>query len=249
MSFFTNKIKGLDKRWRCYHYGLLYWRNSDFKISDHLHINGVRFHLKLSYVNRDEFSSICLFDGYKLRLLKKQLKIVNNIVDIGANHGLFLIAARQNFPNAEITCYEPNKILQNSLSYNARELHAEVHYEAVTKNDCTVKLTYCDSDLATTTSVSDAGDVKGTSLKTLIQRAGGRIDILKMDCEGAEWALLEDSDSFKDIIALTMEYHLSEKCGRNLQRLNKLIAHINFTIISETILSNDQGIIVALNKN
>jgi hypothetical protein len=29
-----------------------------------------------------------------------------------------------------------------------------------------------------------------------------------MDCEGAEWEMLEDSDSWKDVRFVSMEYHL-----------------------------------------
>jgi hypothetical protein len=111
-----------------------------------------------------------------------------------------------------------------------------------------VKLNYFDSDLATTTDVSDEGDVLGTSIQKLLKRAGGKIDILKMDCEGEEWALLEDVDSFQNIRSLTMEYHFWALPGMDKDKLKELFDNINFKITAHTVLSPDQGIIIAINK-
>lgn len=251
MRFFYNKLKGFTKRYCSYKYGLFYFRNADYKISNNLKINGIRHSLHFDTTGgfESEFDAICLYDCYKLSFLKKKIKNVNSIIDVGANQGIFLVSARQNFPNSDITCYEPNKLLEKSLSHNAAELNAAVYYEAVTKTDCKVMLNYFDSDLATTTVISNEGEVKGVSLQKVLDRAGGKIDILKMDCEGAEWDLLEDITSFKYIRSISMEYHLATIQGMDLSKLYKRLEAINFKISRHTILSANQGIVVALNKS
>src|SRR6202011_5898899 len=108
---------------------------------------------------------------------------VKTIVDIGANQGLFLLAARKYFPNASIAAYEPNPNIKELLVQNGRILNAEIYGEAVTSKDCMVNLHFGDSDLHTIAEPSSAGNVRGTGFDRVIERAGGNIDILKMDCE------------------------------------------------------------------
>ncbi len=227
---------------------MFYFRNADFDIPNSLLINGVRKKLHFNDLNADEFISICINDCYHLNDLKKQLKKVNSIVDIGANQGMFLIAARQNFPDARITGYEPNIQLQDVLNYNASQLGCEVFYEAVMKNDCKVSLNLQESDLATTVSESESGSVSGTSFKKVIKRAG-IIDILKLDCEGAEWELLEDIDSWKNVKAVTLEYHLWNVPGINHSDMSSKLKNIGFEIIAHAVLSEDQGLLAATNEN
>lgn len=195
-----------------------------------------------------EFTGICLDDCYHLQYLKKNLDAVNTIVDVGANQGMFVLAARQNFPHAKIDCYEPNPFLQETLSFNAGQLSATPYFEAVMQNDCKVDLHFTASDLATSASESTNGKVTGSSLSTLIKRIG-EIDILKLDCEGAEWGLLEDIKNWNKVKSLTMEYHLWGKEDIKFENLFTLLKNINFTLIDHTLNNSQQGFILALNNS
>jgi hypothetical protein len=101
--------------------------------------------------------------------------------------------------------------------------------------------------LATTASESNEGNVTGSSLATVIKRIGD-IDILKLDCEGAEWELLEDTESWKKIRSVTLEYHLWGKEAAKVKHVFALLDTINFKIEHHTILDSQQGILVATNK-
>src|SRR5882672_6964366 len=59
-------------------------------------------------VQEHEFHKIVLEDCYRLSDVKRP---VRTVLDIGANIGLFALAARQQFPGALIHCYEPNDAL------------------------------------------------------------------------------------------------------------------------------------------
>jgi FkbM family methyltransferase len=231
---------------------MCYFWNSQFAIPELLKINGKMKQLKFidvadgSFVS--EFTQICLYDCYHLADLEEKLNKVETIIDIGANQGLFLIAARQLFPGARITCYEPNRNLESSLRHNATQLNATVFYEAVMKEDCWVKLNFSDSDLATSAFKSDDGTVQGTAFQKVIERVG-EVDILKMDCEGAEWELLENADAWGNVHSLALEYHLWAKPEMNIDGLFKLLANINFKVIYHTLLTADQGLVIAINKN
>ena len=247
MNFLDYKISGLKKRIRCTQYGIFYFRNSDFKIPKVLLINGIKRELQFKNLSIDEFTDICINDCYRLGYLRKKLRNVSSIVDIGANQGMFLCAARQYFPHAHITGYEPNRELEDTLSFNADQLNSKVYYEAIMKHECMVDLHFTESDLATQAHESAKGTAAGTSFERMIERAGC-IDILKLDCEGTEWELLEKTDLWKNIKSLSLEYHLWGRSGITIKYLFQLLDDLNFQLIYHSILNSDQGIVLAINK-
>lgn len=247
MNFFQNKIDGIKRRIRSKKYGMFYWRNRAYAIPEVIKVNGKKRRLKVHNMNIIEFTGICINDCYRLSYLKKKLGSVNTIVDVGANQGMFIIPARQFFATATIHCYEPNPKLLNTLTFNAQQLNATPYFEAVMQEDCKVDLHFDDSDLATIASESISGIVKGSSLKTIINRIGA-IDILKLDCEGSEWGLLADTESWKQVKSLTMEYHLWGKANSKVADIFTLLNNINFDLIHHTVYNSQQGLMVAINK-
>jgi len=229
---------------------MLYLRNRNFTIPDKLKINGK--YCEIKFIDKEcrgfiyEFTETCLNDCYQLKVLKKKLGNVNNIIDVGANQGLFSIAARQIFPTANISCYEPNIQLQPVLSANAEKLHCKVHYEAVTKTDCMVELEFGETDMHTQTHYSVEGKITGTSFTKVIERAGVHVDLLKLDCEGAEWELFEDENSWKNIRALTMEYHLWAREGSSFDDIKMILEKLHFKILIHNPLSASFGIVTAI---
>lgn len=229
---------------------MFFLHHVDFRIPQTLRINGAK--KKMTFIDvqnggfKYEFIETCLNDGYHLKEIKKKLKDIEVIVDIGANQGLFTIAARKHFAKASITCYEPNKQLENYLSPNASTLNADVYYEAVTKENCKVQLQFGETDLHTKTLHDDEGGVTGTSFRNVIERAGGKIDMLKMDCEGGEWEILEDEESWKNVRSLTMEYHLWAKPDIKVEVLIRLLEKLNFKVIFHNPLTETFGILVAI---
>jgi FkbM family methyltransferase len=246
----VQKINGFRKRWRNYKYGITYLKSTDFRIPDLIKVNGARkrlfFDNKLSTPFIYEFSQICIDDCYQLGMIKKKINNVKSIVDIGGNQGLFLLSARQTFPNAGIFCYEPNYNLKKYLDKNTEALNAECFYEAVTRRDCMVTLNFTGNDLETVTKESADGNVKGTAFSEVIKRSGGQIDVLKMDCEGAEWDLLEEKELFKKVRSITMEYHLWAKPGMTVELLVKDIEGMGFEVIYTSEISHTFGLLVAV---
>jgi FkbM family methyltransferase len=247
MNFFENKLNGIRRRINSVKYGMFYLRNSDYKIPEVLTINGRKKKFHVESMDIIEFTAICINDCYHLKYLKRKLGSIKTIVDIGANCGMFAIAARQLFPKAKIDCYEPNPHLAGTLRFNAKQLDSIPYFEAVMKYDCKVKLNFTESDLATTAIETEGGSVIGSSLTTVLKRIGN-IDIIKLDCEGAEWDLLEDKENWKKVKSLTMEYHLWAKKGSKLTDIFRLLDAINFKFVHHVIHDSQQGLIVAVNK-
>lgn len=253
MNFFRRKISGIRKRRASLAYGIFYWRDAGFNIPAKLNINGAAKKVRFIDANAPEFiyefNEICLFDCYHLKQLKKVLNKADEIVDIGANQGLFAIAARKNFPTSAITCYEPNHHLKTFLDHNAAQLNATVYYEAVAGRDCRLKLNFGSSDLHTRTVHTEEGEVTGTAFRKIIERAGGTIDILKMDCEGVEWELLADKESWMNIRSVAMEYHLWAREDSTVTELARIIEDLGFTIIHRADLDGQFGILIAVRKD
>jgi hypothetical protein len=68
-------------------------------------------------------------------------------------------------------------------------------------------------------------------LETVAERMGGRIDLLKIDCEGAEWEVLECKDSWESVREITMEYHLWARPGSHISDLIMLLEARGFVIL------------------
>ena len=253
MNYLKRKWSGLKKRLKSAQYGIFYFREEELFVPERLRINGKSSRFKFMDISSAEmayeFNEICINDCYRLDYLKKCLPNARVIVDIGANQGLFAIAARQHFAGASITCYEPNQILESVLSHNAHVLHAEVYYEAVSLADCRLNLNFGKSDLHTQTEHSEKGNITGTSFSRLIQRAGGHIDIVKMDCEGAEWELFEDINSWKRVKSVTMEYHLWANRGKSADDVINRLEEFEMVVISDERLSGEYGLITAFRSN
>jgi hypothetical protein len=65
---------------------------------------------------------------------------------------------------------------------------------------------------------------------------------VKMDCEGAEWEMLEDHESWRQVDYLTMEYHLAS--GQGHDAIGVTLRSVGFAIIEQQPAS-DFGLVLA----
>jgi FkbM family methyltransferase len=196
------------------------------------------------------FKEIILDDEYKLSFLKDENII--NIADVGANLGMFSIAARIAFRNANIHAYEPNPNNIPILAKHGNEFNFQIHEEALGFEAGRGELTYITShDTSARISNKDKGGIIVSDLETLIQRFNSRkIDLLKLDCEGAEFEILRNSKSLQHVRFLTMEYHLPANGSETiLEDLITTIHKSNFKVMYHDPRNTCLGIIVAKNEN
>ena len=139
------------------------------------------------------------------------------VVDLGANIGLFSLACAHRNRAAIVEAYEPappncdqfraNLSLNESLSERVALRQAAVGPE--TGN---IRLSYEESAPASANVFTSAGklfDVEVVSLKDVLIEISGRVDLLKIDIEGAEYELLRgsDRDLWGRIDAIALELH------------------------------------------
>lgn len=188
--------------------GLSYFRTSSFHLPETIDFHGET--INLEYPDEKgifiDFLSIFLDDDYGLIKFRKNQ--ISKIIDIGANVGFFSIASRFFFPDSEIHAYEPNLDLENYLAHNFSQLNIELHTQAVGNKSGSVKLNLIGESNQTRVNESRPGTTKMVSLDSILRETGGKIDLLKMDCEGSEWDILENPESLKCVDNITLEYHL-----------------------------------------
>lgn len=142
------------------------------------------------------------------------------VVDIGANIGIFSVyAAKQGA--RKVVAFEPNSASYDLLTLNVEKNDLadtiSTHRAAVTaETGQEVMIPRQASPYNATRRNKKNGEcVQTTSLKDIV-RDIGPIDLLKLDCEGAEYEILlqADEDVLLSIAAIRMEYHAG--CFRGL---------------------------------
>jgi len=137
---------------------------------------------------------------------------IGNIVDLGGNIGCAALYFSTQFPEADIFSLEPEagnyaRLRLNLESNSGRKIKS--YQAAIWTESCKLQCVHDFRDKKESSSrfvePSEAMDasaqpVDAISIQTLMQIAGfERIDLLKIDVEGAEAALLRDAD-FQDFI-------------------------------------------------
>jgi len=143
------------------------------------------------------------------------------VVDIGAGIGDFSIYAAYGKPNTVVYAYEPfpesHQLLIKNLTVNAVD-NVLAFQEAVWSNPGTLTLDLSageplqivskESDIAPNRVYPNA--VKAITLKDMLDGQGiKKVDLLKLDCEGAEYEILmkTPSEVLARIDRIIMEYH------------------------------------------
>jgi FkbM family methyltransferase len=153
---------------------------------------------------RHALMEVLLEDGYSLRKIRTP---ICTVLDIGANVGMFCLAARNAFPEAVIHAYEPNPNLRPFLEHQAESTGSVAFFEAVQLRSGAVSLQFTSESVATTTTMDAAGEIPATSFRTALDRLADTVDFVKLDCEGAEWEILEDTEAWQRVRRVAMEYH------------------------------------------
>jgi FkbM family methyltransferase len=200
-------IAAATTRFRALQLGCSFVRTSDFRLPNEIKLNGRRIETRFPNEIGVEtaFLELLLSDCYGLRTVKGP---VRKVLDIGANVGIFAIAARQRFPLAEIHCYEPNRGLEPHLNVQLRATGAKILWEAVALEDGQVSLDVQADSVNTTSHADVGGHVPATAFRKVVERLGNEVDVAKVDCEGAEWEFLTDHAPWQHVRYLAMEYHL-----------------------------------------
>ncbi|QDK81853.1 FkbM family methyltransferase [Spirosoma sp. KCTC 42546] len=132
------------------------------------------------------------------------------IFDCGTNIGTSVVYFRQNYPTARIVAFEADEHISEILQQNLRQNQisgVEVITKAVWTNEEGIWFGSDQADSASIFSQTDRKLVPSVRLRDALLRET-RIDMLKMDIEGAETAVLTDChDALAHVQNLFVEFH------------------------------------------
>ncbi len=182
----------IDESW----YLLNYYLRPSRKCVKNVHGSKMLLDLNDPGINRDLF----LYGGREpssTEIYRKQLSPGMTIVDVGANIGYYvLIEARALGTSGKIYAIEPApknfEMLQANLEINSFGREIESHNLAISDSVGKVQFEIAGASNHHRLSVNGSGantiEVEATTLDVLL--AGKKIDMVRMDAEGAEWVIL-----------------------------------------------------------
>ncbi len=159
------------------------------------------------------------------------------IYDCGANIGLSVIYLKKHYPSARIVAFEPDEYNYKLLSENIQSMRlsgVELRKQAVWVQNTRLNFQQegTMSSRVNASNHSGEANVEAIRLKELLQH---RIDLLKMDIEGAEYQVIKDiEDKLYLIDRIFLEYHGSFEENYKLEELLHLLTkHQFFYYITE----------------
>lgn len=183
------------------------------------------FHLRVPSSDISTYEQIFLLKEYECNALKPP----RTIVDAGANIGLASIYFANRFPDSKIIAIEPERsnfelLATNIAPYkNITGVHAALWHE-------NKKINLVDPNLGKWGFMTQSGDglekfgstlheVQGMTIDTLMNQEGlDHIDVLKIDIEGAEREVFENTSTWiAKVDSLIVELHdrMKPGCSRN----------------------------------
>lgn len=185
---------------------------------------------KIYYVSPAELlhtmKEIFVEEIYKVRLPTDAY-----IIDCGANIGLGTIYLKEQYPQSEVIAFEPDEknfslLVKNIHSFGLENVIARK--EAIWVADTILNFSgegTMGSRIETISS-SSGQKVKAVRLKDFLQR---KVDLLKMDIEGAEYAVLKDiASELHQVKYLFLEYHGTFQQTDQLTEIFTLLHHAGF---------------------
>jgi FkbM family methyltransferase len=159
------------------------------------------------------------------------------IVDIGAHVGSFTVWAARRALHARILAVEPNIETFAQLLANIRDNGLEDRVTAVNAAvgpaAGIMGLEFVEHSLGTRLAREGEGQVmvRVETLSTLLAEAGIiQTDVLKMDCEGMEYEVIEmmGAEPLRKVRALACEYH--PEPGRDVRTIDNVLITAGFTV-------------------
>lgn len=213
--------------------------------------SGLKIKLRTRSTDLMALTNVWLVEEYA----RSNFRINTNdvIIDIGAHIGLFTLYASQYCKNGTIFCFEPvdenYDILVDNITQNNLK-NVKPFKSAVSKSESTITI-YRNKDEAGHSMFSTTFHtlkVDSISLKKIIdENSMDRCDLIKLDCEGAEYEIIESLplEYFKKISKLIIEYHFADSKPKLVNDLKTKLMTASFKI-STVSHSSDMGLLYAI---
>ncbi len=182
------------------------------------------------------------------------------VIDIGAHIGLFSLYAYAELISPHIYAYEPDpgnfRMLKRNIAINNLSDTIKPFNVAVGDNGILRFFSSSISSMSAAREVRNLGmhagtgkyiNVRSISITKILNKFK-HIDILKMDCEGSEWKIIEEMSTKRlNISYICMEYH--EFSGRKKEYIGRTLAKKGYKIhLRDKDNDKSGGILIAVKK-
>ena len=240
VSDFFSKVRILVRSWKIlknwYLYPLVYFKltKKDYVIFETR--SGLKIKIRVNSTDLMALTHVWMIQEYS----GDDFPISNDdvIIDVGAHIGLFALFASQFCKNGKIFCYEPikenYKILIENIEMNQIQ-NIFPNNLAVTKETSRVKIFLNDDQSGHSMFIQNKNfvEVDSKSLSDIfIDNGIKECDFLKLDCEGAEYEIIESlpSDLFTKINKTAIEYHMVDTKPELLKQLINKLKQFSFSV-------------------
>ncbi|VVM07004.1 hypothetical protein MAMC_01393 [Methylacidimicrobium cyclopophantes] len=205
------------------------------------------FRLPLPPARIGDFHEIFLSQHYLAPEWSRDVREFRTVIDVGANIGLFSLFAAERFPKAEILAFEPweenFRYLERLVQEN--RLPVRPFHEALSASSGTLTLHLPRSERFSSRATvfsrpPGPGWPEGEDLRIVVPSVTleeifrrerlGDCDLLKMDCEGSEYAILYGTspELLCHIRRMAIEVHPGTAPAENLENLASFLGALGF---------------------
>ena len=240
VSDFFSKVRILVRSWKIlknwYLYPLVYFKLTKKNDVIFETRSGLKIKIRVNSTDLMALTHVWMIQEYS----DDDFPINNDdvIIDVGAHIGLFALFASQFCKNGKIFCYEPikenYKILIENIEMNQIQ-NIFPNNLAVTKETSRVKIFLNDDQSGHSMFIQNKNfvEVDSKSLSDIfIDNGIKECDFLKLDCEGAEYEIVESisSDLFTKINKTAIEYHMVDTKPELLKQLINKLKQFSFSV-------------------
>lgn len=182
-------------------------------------IRGCRLMLDLSDIMQARIALTNTWEPEVLKLWEMAVSDAQTIFDVGAAIGVFSVLAKHSAPDAQIYCFEPQEQYRDAIARNFEINEFDLPHiseYAISSGSQETTLSFDPMEPAGA-QLREAGEsdvsrtVQCIDLKGATQASGcSKIDVLKLDIEGAERDVLLNDDGFihpQRVATLFVEFH------------------------------------------
>ena len=195
-----------------------------------------------------EFKEIFMENAYSIGL-KKRIKKNPTIIDIGANAGFFTMFAVSKYPECTVYSYEPiysnfQQLIKNRELNSTKKIYC--FNSAVCGHNGKIKMSHNKTGSFTTTAsiINNDGDDDKESIEVSCLKLSelfkennlDSCDLLKLDCEGAEYDILYNTpkEILNKIDQMAIEVHQGKNEKENLFSLKNFLLEFDFKLFQFT---------------
>ncbi len=195
--------------------------------------NGSTFRIRPGSTDRATINELFVLKPYAPNP-QFEISECDRILDIGANIGAFTIGAARVAKRGMVFAVEPVaanfRLLEENVAMNGLR-NVSLMRAAVGGCEAMVEIASEGSTASVLwTNNSHVEQVEQTTLTCLMQKLG-TVDFLKMDCEGAEFSILLETqaDVLRKIRRIALEYH-NVSDGSNAETLKTRLKEVGFEV-------------------